>query len=158
MKRSVAFDLEGLDDDARTLLGYPPRRPKAAPGEKPRAETKPSSVNLPRGNGADPVLLREKTRLATEQADKIALANAKARGELVSAVAVEREWSAILRELRSALLAMPTRLQQRAPHLTAHDIRLIDRELRDLLTEMGNAPAAAPPDEQAAPGGTDDRT
>jgi phage terminase Nu1 subunit (DNA packaging protein) len=35
------------------------------------------------------------------------------------------------------MLAVPTRAAQRLPHLTAHDVSEIDREVRDVLTEVG---------------------
>jgi terminase small subunit / prophage DNA-packing protein len=91
------------------------------------------------GRGVTTPLIAEKTRLAREQADKIELQNAAARGELLPATDVEASWAATLREIRAGMLALPSRLQQRLDHLTAHDVTAIDREIRDLLTELGNA-------------------
>jgi phage terminase Nu1 subunit (DNA packaging protein) len=54
----------------------------------------------------------------------------------VEAVAVEREWAAILTRLRARLLAAPSRAGQRLPHLTAHDVAALDREIRDALAEL----------------------
>ena len=51
----------------------------------------------------------ERGRLAREQADHIALKNAVARRDLVSAVEVEAEWSGILRTVRAGMLAVPSR-------------------------------------------------
>lgn len=84
-------------------------------------------------------LTAERTRLAREQADKLELANQAARRELVPAREVEAVWATILRDVRAAMLALPGRLQQRLGHLTAHDVAQIDREVRDALTEAGNA-------------------
>jgi phage terminase Nu1 subunit (DNA packaging protein) len=122
-----------LDDS--DILGSDP--PKRRPGRPP--------ANLPRGATANPDLLAEKIRLAKEQADKTALANAKARGELLPAAEVEREWAAILRDVRAAMLALPSRLQQKLPHLSAHDVAMIDREIRDVLAELGNSAAQTGP-------------
>ncbi|MFN3211301.1 MAG: hypothetical protein ACE369_20370, partial [Roseovarius sp.] len=52
-------------------------------------------------------LAAEKERLARENADKVALQNAKARAELVPAPEVERAWAGVLRDVRAGLLAVP---------------------------------------------------
>ena len=39
--------------------------------------------------------------------------------------------------LSRGLLAVPSRVQQRLPHLTAHDVSELDREIRDVLAEVG---------------------
>lgn len=79
-----------------------------------------------------------RARLAKEQADAIALKNAAMRGEMVEAAAVERAWSDILRGVRAGMLAVPSRVAQRLPHLTVHDVTEIDAEIRAALTEIGN--------------------
>lgn len=93
----------------------------------------------PVGRGtSNPAWTAAKTRAAEAQAEKLETSNAIARRELIPAVEVEREWSAILRDVRAAMLAMPSRLQQRLGHLTTHDITTIDREVRDVLAEIAN--------------------
>jgi phage terminase Nu1 subunit (DNA packaging protein) len=59
------------------------------------------------------------------------------RGELVEAAAVEAERSGVLRTVRAGMLAVPSRAAQRLPHLTAHDMGVIDGEIRDALAEIG---------------------
>lgn len=86
-------------------------------------------------------LTGERARLARAQADAQELKNATLRGELVSASEVERAWADILRGLRSQLLAMPSRLRADLGHLTAADVAAIDRQMRDLLTELGDSDA-----------------
>jgi hypothetical protein len=44
----------------------------------------------------------------------------------------------VLRTVRAGMLAVPSRMQQRLPHLTAHDVAKIDREVRTVLTLIGN--------------------
>ena len=80
----------------------------------------------------------ERVRLLKEQADAAALKNAARRGDLVDAAAVEREWSSIMRRLRSAILAVPSRMRQTLPHLTAHDVVVLDGELRRVLQDLAN--------------------
>jgi phage terminase Nu1 subunit (DNA packaging protein) len=81
----------------------------------------------------------ERARLAKAQADKVELANARARGALLDARAVEAEWSGVLRTVRAGMLAVPSRTAQRLPHLTPHDVAEIDAEVRAVLTEIGTS-------------------
>jgi len=93
----------------------------------------------PVGRGsADPAYTAAKTRTAEAQAEKLETANAVARRELIPAIEVEREWAAVLRDVRAAMLALPSRMQQRLGHLTTHDVTTIDREIRDALSEIAN--------------------
>ena len=45
---------------------------------------------------------------------------------------------AILSGVRARMLAVPSRAAQRLPHMTAHDVGEIDREIRDALSELSN--------------------
>lgn len=82
-------------------------------------------------------LTAERTRLAREQADQTALKNAALRRDLVPAAEVEREWSEILRRVRSGCMAIPSRIRQSLTHLTAYDVQAIDAEVRVVLAEIG---------------------
>lgn len=86
----------------------------------------------------DPEMRAAKVRLAKEQADKLELANAIARREFLPANEVADGWASILRDVRAAFLALPSRLQQRLPHLTAHDVQTVDSEIRDILGELAH--------------------
>ncbi len=77
-----------------------------------------------------------KARLVKEQADRVALDNQAKRGELVPAREVEAVWTGAMAALRGRMLAVPTRCRQRAGHLTLADVSVIDREIRDALTEL----------------------
>lgn len=83
-------------------------------------------------------LKAEKIRQTKAAAEKLELSNQQARGELVLASAVEREWASVLRDVRSALLAVPSRVGSRLPHLTPHDIAEIDREIRATLEGLSD--------------------
>jgi len=83
-------------------------------------------------------LTQERVRQTREAADALAIKNAKLRGALLDAAEVEREWADVLRGLRAALLALPSRVQQRMNHLTVADVAAIDREVRDVLQELGD--------------------
>jgi phage terminase Nu1 subunit (DNA packaging protein) len=64
---------------------------------------------------------------------------AKLRGEQVEAVTVEAEWSGILRIVRAGMLAVPSRVAARLPHLSRTDVAEIDVEVRAAPTEIGSA-------------------
>ena len=81
----------------------------------------------------------ERARLARLQADSVELKNARARGSLLDAEAVEREWGDILRGVRAGLLALPSRCAARLPHLSKSDVAEIDQEVRAVLAEVGEA-------------------
>lgn len=87
---------------------------------------------------SNPDLQAEKLRLARANAEKVELANAKVRGALIPVAEVESAWTAVLRDVRAAMLAIPARVQQRVGHLTAHDVQLIDSEVRVALTEASD--------------------
>jgi phage terminase Nu1 subunit (DNA packaging protein) len=56
---------------------------------------------------------------------------------LVEAAAIEAEWAGVLRMIRASLLAVPSRVAARLPHL--HDVSEIDAEIRAALGEIGGA-------------------
>ena len=64
----------------------------------------------------------EKTRLTIAQRQKIELDIAQKQGELLPAADVESTWTATLTAVRQAMLAVPSRVGERLPHLTAHDV------------------------------------
>jgi phage terminase Nu1 subunit (DNA packaging protein) len=78
---------------------------------------------------SDPELNAEKIRLNRELADKAAILNAKARGELVPVESVRAEWSRTITDLRAALLAVPSRVASRVC-LDRSTTAALDAELR----------------------------
>lgn len=92
-----------------------------------------------KGGGQVPDDLKaEKLRLARQQADKLELANAAARGELVRSADVEREWANVLRDVRSTMLAVPSRVGSKLAHLTARDVAEINSEIKAALEGLAN--------------------
>lgn len=99
------------------------------------------SLRLKSGSSAlaaNPELNQQKVRLARANAEKVEAANARARGELAALSDVEREWAGILRDVRAALLALPSRAAARLGHLTPHDVKTLDSEVRAVLEELAN--------------------
>lgn len=81
----------------------------------------------------------ERTRLAKLQADRTALQNAVLRDEMLPAEQVQREWCGIMRDVRAAMLAIPSRFGAAHPHQTPHDIQQLDREIKAALEGLADA-------------------
>jgi terminase small subunit / prophage DNA-packing protein len=79
---------------------------------------------------------QERGRLARAQASLTELKAAKMRGELLDAAEVERTWAGVLRGVRAGMLAVPSRIGARLPHLDVTDLDTIDREVRAALIEI----------------------
>lgn len=93
------------------------------------------TIAAARGGDDDIDLTAERARLARAQADKAEVQVRVLNGDLVEAEAVKREWSDILRGVRSRVLTVPSRVRQSLSHLTVHDVERIDSELRRALEE-----------------------
>lgn len=93
--------------------------------------------SLAKGKAADAELAAEKLRLARESADKIAIANTRARGELVAVSDVAKAWGEIVTDLRAAVLAIPSRVAGRAG-LDRRATAALDAELRAALEAIAD--------------------
>lgn len=82
-------------------------------------------------------LRAQKIRQAKAQADALELKAKLASGEVIPAIEVEAEWSSILRTVRAAMLAVPSRCSAKLNHLSPHDVSEIDAEVRAVLAEVG---------------------
>lgn len=60
----------------------------------------------------------------------------EAEGLLVSAADVEHEWADLLSQVRTRLLAVPTRVKQSLPTLTVADIVTIENLIREALEDL----------------------
>jgi terminase small subunit / prophage DNA-packing protein len=88
-----------------------------------------------RDEEAGPNLAAERARGAKERADHLALKNAQLRGELIEADEAEKRWAGEMASARSRLLAVPNDVAAALPHLTKHDLGVIDRLQREALAE-----------------------
>lgn len=90
--------------------------------------------------GADAVesLTAERARLAKEQADAVALKNQLTRGELIPAAEVQERWSDVCSTIRQKMLAIPTLASGEMPAMSRAEIDVIDRLVRDALTELAD--------------------
>lgn len=89
------------------------------------------------GRRADAELAAEKLRLARESADKIALQNAVARGDMLDARTVANEWRAVVTDLRAGVLAVPSRVAARLG-LDRAATTALDREIRDAMETIAD--------------------
>lgn len=83
-------------------------------------------------------LTAERIREAAARANKLEIQVATARGEMVPARDVERQWSSTLRDVRAGMLAVPSRCGAVLPHLTAFDVAAIDAEIRAALEGLAD--------------------
>ena len=90
--------------------------------------------------GADSLeaMRSQRIRIAKAQADALEAKNNELAGSTFTADAVEKQWSDTLRTVRAGMLAVPSRVSGRLPHLTPYDIAEIDAEVREALTEIGS--------------------
>src|SRR5262249_37717061 len=106
---------------------------RGRPANKDSAMGRPASERAP----ALAAATKQRARLAAAQANLAELKAAKLRGELVEAAVVEAEWCGVLRMVRARMLAVPSRVGARLPHLSKHDVAEIDQEIRSALSEIG---------------------
>ncbi|MGA0545637.1 hypothetical protein ACO2Q1_10195 [Brevundimonas sp. VNH65] len=89
--------------------------------------------------GSTDELKAEKVRQAKAAAEKLEIANAKSRGELVPVAEVRAAWADLLRDVRAGLLAVPSRCgAELATKLAAEDVAVIDREIRLALERLAD--------------------
>jgi phage terminase Nu1 subunit (DNA packaging protein) len=74
-------------------------------------------------------LVSERARLAKEQADRVAMENARMRRELAPVALLETVLAQIGRQIAGILEAVPVTLRRRAKSLTTEDLELINAEL-----------------------------
>lgn len=86
---------------------------------------------------SNPDLAEQKLRLATANAEKVEIANAKARGELLDARQVAHEWRAVVVDLRAAVLAIPSRVTARLG-LDRKATQALDAEIRDAMETIAD--------------------
>jgi phage terminase Nu1 subunit (DNA packaging protein) len=97
--------------------------------------------------------VKARTSLLESQARLARLKEARLRGDLVDRREVIEQGSAIIRDSKAKVLAVPSRVAALLPHLTMADVSIIDAELRAALQELsetsfyegaGPAPPALP--------------
>lgn len=80
----------------------------------------------------------ERALLARSQREGQELKNKVASGEYVPVEGVQRAMDNICITVRNRLLAVPSNIPSDLPHLTRNDLDVIDRHIRDALTELAD--------------------
>jgi hypothetical protein len=134
--------LSGRLVDRREILGAAakPRKQKCAapiPQASAKASHAPSDEALLDDETAPLPYAEAKALRETFLARKAKLDFEIQAGKLLAEDVVRREWSSILGNLKSGMLAVPSRCGARLGHLTAGDIAEIDAEVRTVLAQLG---------------------
>jgi phage terminase Nu1 subunit (DNA packaging protein) len=85
----------------------------------------------------------EQLRETRERADKLALANAKTRRDLIELPVVESAWADIVLAARSKFTGLPSKLQSRLG-LTEAQTKEIEKQIDEALGELSKAPDYSP--------------
>lgn len=74
--------------------------------------------------------------MMTEQTLMYRAKRMKLEGSLIAVADVQAGWRQVCTSTRAAMLALPTRLAARLPHLNAADLRTIEEEIRQALEQL----------------------
>ena len=123
---------------AAALLSITPRALREwhdAPRNKDGTYPGPALVAyyVARNGGDDLDLNRERARLAKEQADRTALANAVARGDVIPAAVATQQWTDHIVAARARMLAIPPKYSPQVAGLS--DVNVIASILKDAVHE-----------------------
>lgn len=82
-----------------------------------------------RATTGDLALATERARLAREQADRVAMENARRRRELAPVSTIETVLARVSRQIAGILEALPVQLRRRSTNLTTEDIEFLQAEI-----------------------------
>lgn len=82
-----------------------------------------------RSASGDSALATERARLAREQADKVAMINARMRRELAPVGALESSLATTCRQIAAVLEALPVKIKRRLPDLPPEGLDVIAEEI-----------------------------
>jgi phage terminase Nu1 subunit (DNA packaging protein) len=90
------------------------------------------------GGSAQAELAKERAALAGAQREAVELKNKAHRDDYVLLADVEKKWIQSCTYVRNRLLAIPSHLPTDLPHLNRAELSVIDRYIRDALTEIAD--------------------
>lgn len=82
-----------------------------------------------RAANGDLQLASERARLASEQADRIAMINAERRRELAPVAVLEVVLARVGRQIAGILEALPIQIKRHSTAITTEDLQIIEREI-----------------------------
>jgi len=139
--RDKLIDVEKAD--AAWAARSRPRADGQSAGGKVAAEA--FAAGLSYGSGGEEVTEDQyglhRARREAAAAEKLELANAKTRGELVERAVVESAWASLGVTIRERLMALPGRLAPRLTYLDdEHQVGLeLRREIEEVLNELADS-------------------
>jgi hypothetical protein len=83
-----------------------------------------------------PPYVESQARKAFEQANLLELERKQKEGLLLPAEQVEKVWANSVTIAKTKLLAVPSRLRQRIPHLTLEEVAIAEELIREALEEL----------------------
>lgn len=123
--------------------------------EKGNLKVDPEAADKQWRDGTDPAKQRSPNNLSGDEDNNSASTYSKARamreaymarmakidfeersGKLVESDKVQVEWQKIVTTAKSRLLAVPSKIRARIPHMTVADIATIEEEIREALVEL----------------------
>jgi hypothetical protein len=113
--------------------------------DKPGVKADPAPTKAaPQAAAAEPPLSDDELpaytvsqqRKAFEQANLLEIERRQKEGQLVERESVVSTWAQLINSAKSKLLAVPTTVRQRIPHLTAEEAEIIDGLIRAALADL----------------------
>lgn len=93
--------------------------------------------SVPRNGDAEiPDYNESRARAEFEKANLLELERRQKEGLLMPADQVEKAWTKAVTIAKTKLLAVPTRMRQRIPHLTLEEIAICEELIRESLQEL----------------------
>ena len=126
MRRNLVPQARYGDRGISKIAGPPPAKAKPVKRGRPVAEV----------SGFD--IAYEKAREIHFKANKAEQDFRERDGQLLDAEAVRREWESIIANSRGRVLACPSRIAARLPHLSLSDVATIRAEITAALMELGH--------------------
>jgi hypothetical protein len=105
----------------------------AAPSLRPAL---PAPADEPLADDQLPAYTVSQQRKAYEQANLLEIERRQKEGQLVERESVVSTWAQLINSAKSKLLAVPTTVRQRIPHLTAEEADVIDVVIRAALADL----------------------
>lgn len=95
--------------------------------------------SVPRnGDSEIPDYNESRARSEFEKANLLELERRQKEGLLLPANQVEKAWAMSVTIAKTKLLAVPTRMRQRIPHLTLEEIAICEALIRECLEELSS--------------------
>jgi phage terminase Nu1 subunit (DNA packaging protein) len=107
-------------------------------GANQPATGRPAAVERPAAGGTMSDLVAERTRLAKEQADKVAMENAVRRGELTPTVVLEQVLAGAASKMAGIFDGIPGMVRRRMPNLPQEAIAIIQGEITKARNMVGH--------------------